>query len=211
MAFPPKKQVYFNFGGFNMDGFQAYVKLEELQALISDSKETKPPYQSGTTALNEQTGKVETRWTTISKEQYLEEMLDVVSHEITNIQQVLYTNTEYELVKLFFSTIKANKQFQREETYRKEFYQDMHTLLEDKQLSELLLLEFLSSKEFFEIIEAMRFDEHLEPDYMDPYAKYEDYLNRAVSRLAEKIGISDFIENQLNDFRKSASDEEGLQ
>uniref|UniRef100_UPI00142F74B2 hypothetical protein n=1 Tax=Listeria valentina TaxID=2705293 RepID=UPI00142F74B2 len=66
-------------------------------------------------------------------------------------------------------------------------------------------------KEFFEIIEAMRFDEHLEPDYMDPYAKYEDYLNRAVSRLAEKIGISDFIENQLNDFRKSASDEEGLQ
>ncbi|WP_439444099.1 hypothetical protein ACSMFR_05510 [Listeria aquatica] len=194
-----------------MDGFQAYVKLEELQALISDSKETKPPYQSGTTALNEQTGKVETRWTTIGKEQYLEEMLDVVSHEITNIQQVLYTNTEYELVKLFFSTIKANKQFQREETYRKEFYQDMHTLLEDKQLSELLLLEFLSSKEFFEIIEAMRFDEHLEPDYMDPYAKYEDYLNRAVSRLAEKIRISDFIENQLNDFRKSASDEEGLQ
>lgn len=211
MVFPPKKQVYFNFGGFNMDGFQAYVKLEELQALISDSKETKPPYQSGTTALNEQTGKVETRWTTIGKEQYLEEMLDVVSHEITNIQQVLYTNTEYELVKLFFSTIKANKQFQREETYRKEFYQDMHTLLEDKQLSELLLLEFLSSKEFFEIIEAMRFDEHLEPDYMDPYAKYEDYLNRAVSRLAEKIGISDFIENQLNDFRKSVSDEEGLQ
>ncbi|MBC1522436.1 hypothetical protein HB912_12335 [Listeria aquatica] len=194
-----------------MDGFQAYVKLEELQELISDSKETKPPYQLGTTALNEQTGKVETRWTTISREQYLAEMLDVVSHEITNIQQVLYMNTEYELVQLFFTTIKANKQFQREETYRKEFYQFMHRLLEDKQLSELLLLEFLSSKEFFEIIETMKFDEHLEPDYMDPYAKYEDYLNRSVSRLAEKIGISDFIENQLNDFRKSTSDEEGLQ
>lgn len=211
MVFPSKKQVHFNFGGFSMDGFQAYVKLEELQELISDSKETKPPYQLGTTALNEQTGKVETRWTTISREQYLAEMLDVVSHEITNIQQVLYMNTEYELVQLFFTTIKANKQFQREETYRKEFYQFMHRLLEDKQLSELLLLEFLSSKEFFEIIETMKFDEHLEPDYMDPYAKYEDYLNRSVSRLAEKIGISDFIENQLNDFRKSTSDEEGLQ